>query len=261
LVGTAFDYAVRFELQRMHGTAKVERWVAEKVVEDLEIIAGRGTLERVDDEGNVISSIDGQLAERWLKIVREARAALASYVRQPEPDADARKEMASHALRLARLDPYLRAGIVDEEPERVEDDDLSDILELLRIVPWKDLGSPTVLWLNPRFGAHSKRVGGADCDLISGARLLDLKVVTTPNRRADLRQLLAYLILARAARESDPAFPLIDQVGIYYARHRELWLLPVSDFKGRYSAETLSRRFFKMADAHYKGRAEARDSE
>jgi hypothetical protein len=169
--------------------------------------------------------------------------------------------MARHALRLARLDPYLRAGIVDEEPERVEDDDLADILELLRIAPWKDLGSPTALWLNPSFGVHSERVGGADCDLISGDRLLDLKVVTNPNRRADLRQLLAYWILARAARESDPAFPMIDQLGIYYARHRELWLLPVADFKRRLSAETLSKRFFSRADALYKERLEPEDSE
>jgi hypothetical protein len=93
-----------------------------------------------------------------------------------------------------------------QEPEKVEALDLEDLMELMRLVPWKDLGSPTLLWLNPDFGVHSTRVGGADCDLISGDRLLEIKATVTPNRRPDLRQLLGYLILARAANETDPAF-------------------------------------------------------
>jgi len=79
-----------------------------------------------------------------------------------------------HALRLARLDPYLRCRHVERDPEKVEPVDLTDLVELLHLVPWRELGSDGPLWLNPTFGDQSRPVGGADCDLISGDRLIDL---------------------------------------------------------------------------------------
>jgi len=157
--------------------------------------------------------------------------------------------MARHALRLARLDPYVRSGHVETDPEKVEPLDLADLLELLRLVPWKDLGSDTTIWLNPAFGLHSSRVGGADCDLISGDRLIDLKATVRPSTTTDLRQVLGYLLLARAARATDASFPAIHRFGVYYARHRELVLVPVAQLRGPRSLEAVQERFFRRAEA------------
>lgn len=252
LVGTAFDYAVRFELQRRNPGARTEPWVAEQVVDSVETIAGLdGTVERLDADEELISVVDGQLVDRWQRIVRNARAFVTSFVREANSSLDARREMACHALRLARLDPYWRIGHVEREPEKVEPADLRDLLQLLRLVPWNELGSSTSLWLNATFGIQSERVGGADCDLISDDLLMELKTTVTPKPKIDFRQLLAYLLLATAARAANADFPLIGRIGVYYARHRELVLLPIERLRGSVSLEAAQRRFLHRAEALY----------
>jgi len=249
LVGTGYDYAVRFELQRRHPKARCSKWIAEEVVELLSPIAGRGaTWEHLDEEGEVGSSVDSDLLARWTAVVREARAFQAMYVKQQSPGADARAQLARHALRLARLDPYRRAGHVEREPERVEVVDVKDLVELMRITPWHELHRGGPLWLNPRLGESSSRVGGADCDLISADRLIDLKATTVPARSKDFRQLLLYLLLARAERAADPRFPQIASVGVYYARHGRLILVPVEEIAPPEALDRAEKKIFARAD-------------
>jgi len=188
------------------------------------------------------------MADRYQHIVDDARMSLNSYVAAPQPTAGAREDMAKHALRLARLDAYIRAGYLDPEPEKIEPGDLPDLQSLLEIVPWQDLVSPTTLWLNPTFGRHSRRVGGADADLITGDRLLDFKATTKTSLQADLRQVLGYFILARAARLDDPTFPEVTTVGIYYARHGCLWLLPCSVLPEQLALNNIEERFFERSE-------------
>jgi hypothetical protein len=249
LVGTAFDYAARFEFQRRHPGAHCSKWIAEEVLDLLSPIAGADAiLEELSDAGEVISSVDSDLLERWTKVVREARAFQAVYLQVKNPDAAAREQLARHALRLARIDPYRRSGYVEYEPETVEEVDLKDLLELLRITAWSELHAEGPLWLNPTFGQHSKRVGGADCDLISGDRLIDLKATTNPAPSRDFGQVILYLLLARAAHRTDPKFPRIGSVGVYYARHRELRLLQVEKIARPDVLDRAERRLFARAD-------------
>jgi|SRR5882724_8531034 len=261
LVGTAFDYAVRFELQRRHPRAHAKRWLAELSLELVEPIAeitapDDPTLSFIlqDDEGPVVSSVDSKLAMRWRAIVLDARAAVDAYLGDPAPSPRLRDEILAHALRLARIDSYYRVGWVDPEPELVDIRDVADLRVLVAILPWKALGSGEALWLNPNFADQSTRVGGADADIIMGDLLLDLKVVTKCSPRRDLRQLIGYLLLARAAVRDDPTFPTIARIGVYYARHGHLWTVPASDFIAHPAFRSVEKRFFVKADRLFRTR-------
>ena len=248
LVGTAFDYAVRFELQRRHPTARCETWIAEGVVESLSHIAEvDATWVRLNEDDGVVSSVDSELLARWTSVVHKARAFHSVYLKKGKPGAAAREQLARHALRLARIDPFRRSGHVEHEPERVEVVDVKDLMELLRITDWDGLHAEGPLWLNPDFGEHSARVGGADCDLISGDRLIDLKATTSPALSRDFGQLILYLLLARAAHATDRDFPRIASVGIYYARHCELILVPVEKIARPEMLERAEKTLFARA--------------
>ena len=150
--------------------------------------------------------------------------------------------------------PADRVGWVDPEPDLVDTRDVADLRALLAIVPWKVLGSAEALWLNPNFADQSTRVGGADADIIMGDLLLDLKVVTKCSPRRDLRQLIGYLLLARAAVRDEPTFPAITRIGVYYARHGHLSTLPASDFIARPAFRSVEKRFFVKADRLFRTR-------
>jgi hypothetical protein len=143
--------------------------------------------------------------------------------------------MASHALRLARLDLSERTGAgvitqdetIFQEPSAAQVDEL---VALLSIVPFNDLElNREPLILNPGFGKSSNQIGGADADLLLGDLLIDLK--TTKKDSIDVRwldQLLGYFLLARNERKHRRTFPEIKRLGFYFARRAFLWVQPVS---------------------------------
>ena len=206
LVGTAFDYAIRFELERLNPHACTEMWVSEVAV----------------------TRTWGIQRKKAQKILDAAKADFETYVKNPIPSIATRTIMAAHAIRLAKLDVIYRADYTDPAMDVADPDDVQDILQLLAAAPYSTLAHPTTLYLNPTFGHYSHVVGGADCDLISGDALIDIKVTKNANIDASyVRQLLSYIILARGSRKKDTTFPDIHFLGVYFARHAHLWTLPV----------------------------------
>ena len=167
---------------------------------------------------------------RARKVVDDARAVLASYLKTTIPDFPQRAALATQTIRLAKLDAVVRGSALDPDFDaEASSDQVTDLLRMLDIVPWDSLVENEVLILNPTFGSSSKMVGGADGDLIAGDLLVDFK---TTRKDAidvtDLDQLLGYSLLSRHERKTDPNFPNIRRVGLYYARRGYLWLYPVS---------------------------------
>ena len=218
LVGTAFDYLFRFEVQRRCPKARAQKWVAEIA---LGLFGG--------DAG-----AEGQTARR---VVRNARRAQANFVRSRKPSEELLSEMAQHAIRLAKLDSLYRGGIFDPTAEEAGPRDVRDLLRLLRIVPFD--GSLGVLLkkgpvlLNPTFGKFSVLMGGADADLVAGDALIDLKATKFPEFTEEhLAQILGYLMLGDMYRESAPKrFPQVTKVGLYFARHAVLSTIDVENLK------------------------------
>lgn len=214
LVGTAFDYALRFELQRLNPHAIARHWVADGAVERISEAADRAGLSRAQARA---------FEKKGAKILADARTFLDGYRAEPDPEL---RQLAVHALLLAKLDNVYRAYQLDPALAEVDPDDRDDVAELVSVVPFERLSHPKVLLLNPTFGMHSAVAGGADADLICGNLLVEVKTTKNPELKRDMvRQLLVYFMLARRARAEDGQIPVIDRLGIYFSRHAHLWEL------------------------------------
>ena len=182
LVGTAFDYLLRFELERRAPHAISKPWVAE---------AAPDIIWRKTDTGSIGMDLlmdaepeqhlhPEEVAERMRTLLENAKVAVAAYLKLKAPSIGEQAEIAAHAIRLGKLEPVLRASKLDPAFQEASAEDVQDLLDLLAIVPFSDLLHDKVLLLNPTFGQASSMVGGADGDLIAGDLLVDFK--TTKKR-------------------------------------------------------------------------------
>lgn len=252
LVGSAFDYLLRFELQRRAPHAHARRWSAENAAEILSLL---------DEEQQIklpkgkLRKLENIIMEHRLDIeavISLAKKAVAAYVKNSTPSADDLREIASQALQLAKYEPLCRAGKVDPlmfvESQPEDGPDVNDLLDLVAIVPFNELIHDKVVLLNPAFGESSASVGGADADLIVGNMLVEFKVTKKMELETrTLDQLLGYFILARRERVAKPSFPEIDRVGVYLARHGILWTMATRDWTEQSRFAEIEDWFWKRA--------------
>ncbi len=256
LIGTAFDYALRVELQLRNQCASEGAWVAEhalhRLAEDAQLVeevAGFGTVtigsrsRRLEDSGILTFAqqakrvVDG--ARRFLRL-RRGRSVRPS----------TRNVIAAHAIRLAKLDPYYRAGYPDPTVAKAGAREVREIVRLLSIVPFESLRHSTTLLLNPIFGRYSSLVQGADADLIVGDRLIDIKATKKPHVERDMvRQLVGYMILAHRARRSDRSLPRLRSLEIYFARYGCMWSISTAAILGSPHYPDVERWFIGRAKA------------
>lgn len=250
MVGTAFDYLLRFEMQRRSRRAVATSWVAETAAELI-----------FRDDGNMSVGLDifrgappqdylppEVIARRAKGIVQKAKVAVAAFCRSSAPDNAMLKELAEHAIRLAKLDSIQRARFSDPRFETANEEDVEDLVAMLSIVPFDDLLSEDTLLLNPTFGNSSREVGGADTDLISGDRLIDFKVTKNVSMEPKwLDQLLGYFLLWCRERRKAPALPEIRKAGFLFARHGYLWTFDVTDWAEHPEFPVIEKWFFKRA--------------
>jgi hypothetical protein len=261
VVGTAFDYLLRFELQRRAPHAVSEPWAAEHAPG---IIWSRDAFMSLwkDDKG-VVSLATGpdarfgdeelarETAERASRVVEKAKAAVAAYVRSKSPTPREQADVAGHAIRLAKLEETYRAWWrFDPSFEEAAQEDVEDLLGILAIMPFESLLHEKILLLNPTFGETSRLVGGADADLIAGNLLVDFKVTKRGEMDVNnLDQLLGYFLLARHQRRKDAKFPEIKRVALYFCRHAHLWELDVTTWTKHPEFPEIEEWFFKRAKA------------
>lgn len=253
VVGIAFDYLLRFELQRHGPHAVVRPWVAEHVPAMLDAahVGGLDLMVLSPDGPPTVTPPRGgfrKAARRATDVVRAAREAVQQYHASDVVSAEERASLAAHALRLAKLDLVFRAHRLDPRFAEADPEDVDDLLALLEIVPLPALLDSTTLHLNPIFGDSSAAVGGADTDLITGDLLVDIKTVKEATIRADhLDQLLGYFLLARREHERDPSFPQIGRVGLYFARHGHLWIVDAAEWTTHPEFAAVEEWFFEAA--------------
>jgi hypothetical protein len=237
LVGIAFDYAVRLELAHRAPHAVSGTWAAEHAVARLERRriarearrrAERGEGEWPPDGLGAGTNLDVAVT-RAEAVVRAARRAAARG--WPANERRRHAAIARHAARLAQLDPVYRAhrpptfGEADGVRETAMAEEVVALMG--RAEPLWQLASARRLHLNPGFGPHGRRLGGADADLIADDTVIELKVWRRCLVERDhARQLAGYAALARVARR-EAGLPLVRQVAIWFARHGWLYRFPL----------------------------------
>jgi hypothetical protein len=248
MVGTAFDYLLRFELQRRAPHAVTRTWVAECGCDILwkEDVGYCDLLKGAVDPKDYLPP--EEVGKRARAIVERTKSAVASYLKTKAPTRAQLSELAGCAIRLAKLDQVVRELRLDPHFKEAEGEDVEDLLGLLEIVPFASLLLKTTMLLNPTFGESSVLVGGADADLIAGDLLVDFKVTKASKMQArDLDQLLGYYLLARNHRRSNPTFPEIKRVALYFGRHGLLWPLDVTVWTNYPEFVEVEKWFFQRA--------------
>jgi hypothetical protein len=210
-VGTAFDYLLRFVIQRLNPRAIAKRhWVADNAIRLLILVAH-----------------DESLFDKGQRIVFGARKNLKEYLKTGQMS-DA---LIESALLLATLDPIFRAGVGHEMIGNVDKGDIQDLKALLSVVDERMFAAKNLCLMNPTFGAASVLVGGADADLVIDDTIIDIK--TTKKLALDqtnLDQVLGYYVLHHigGVGELDPK-PNIAKVAIFFSRYGYLHVMQLSD--------------------------------
>jgi len=141
LVGTAFDYLLRFYLKWLNPNALTHPWIAELMYME---------------------------KDRW--IIDQARVDYSRYLSSGRIS----DQLIESTLRLAQLDFFFRSGIVDENSGDVHREDVEDLRALISIVEPQFFKAARLCLLNPTFGEGSHLVGGADADLVIDDAIIDI---------------------------------------------------------------------------------------
>ena len=211
LVGTAFDYLLRFYLQRLNPNATARKWVAAQAVFH-----------------DAYPELDRFVPPIRREILEEAISGHKRYLQNGKID----DRLLQSVLCLAKLDVLCRREVEDSFHDalgKTDAKDVQDLRRLISLVQPEMFKAKKVCALNPVFGRASELVGGADCDLVIDDALIEIK--TTKHFRVErsyFNQLVGYYVLSKIGGiEGAPKGHRINRLGVYFSRHRHLWLFDV----------------------------------
>lgn len=231
LVGTAFDYCLRFCVAAFNpGLVSDQVWIAEIALKAIE-----------EEERWLPPGLTFELAVNGVFRARQLyREFLASRIFT--------RRLARAALFLGAIDRAYRTGPRTVEtrylkgPLRAETD---DILRLVRLLKPGWITARMRAALNPSFGEASRLVGGADADLAIDDMLVEIKTTKyfqiTP---IIVYQLIGYRILLAACEPNGSTaqgMPVITHGAIYFPRYAKLVRLRYRDLIDRQDFLRLAR--------------------
>jgi hypothetical protein len=235
LIGTAYDYLLRFILERTNGAKVVSRrWVAEGALDSflfqnnsivLDVEGGSSSVDREASLEN-LNEPAREIAARIQSILDDAHQLHRQYL----SDGRLNDGLIACTVKLAKLDSLLRSAQLPEEFDQVEADDIEELRQLADITPIDLFAAKGTCLLNPTFGKASRLVGGADADLYIDGSLIDIKTtIIMPNKKRDQRQLIGYAVLAHIDGIDGSSGPEseIRRIGFYASRFGQLITYPI----------------------------------
>lgn len=213
LVGQAFDYFLRFYIQRHNPCAPQNSvWVANVIRADLV----------AHDDTSLLLQRQEQAARVFLE---QAHIHHNAYLASGEITDDLLKS----CLNLASIDGLVRAGEIRGSIGQADPRDLQDLRNLFALIPQSPFLDGTPCLLNPAFSFPS----GADCDLLIGTTLIEIKTTKFPEVKQDYyQQLLGYYLLNLADQQHPRQ---IEYIGVYFSRHGHLWTVPIEELGGEHA--------------------------
>jgi len=163
LVGTAFDYLLRFRIEQ-ENKCESTPWIA--------------------------SMLEHSPSEE--KIISEARLLFDLYLKTGKMD----NALIESAIKLATIDNVIRSGQGSDQIGIVDPLDLVDLSNLYKLIDADKFKPKQSCYLNPTFGMASELVNGADADVIIDDALIDIKTTIKANfERSYFEQLIGYFLL------------------------------------------------------------------
>jgi len=245
-LGTAIDYLIRFNLERLNSkyTNNKKNWVAKngliaiiykyKEISSVEISIGFHNSRKVNRKYFL-----NYLLTRYSKAEKDYELFL--------KNGKTTNSLLESAVFLAKLDVMVRAGIVEENLDKIEKTKIIELKKMLAIVPWNEFIAKNSCLLNPTFGDGSRAVRGADADFIIDDTLYDIKSSKYLKiERRDLNQIIGYHLLSIIGHNNDKKVPKIKNVAIYFARYGVIWKFPIDYEYDKNDFETLAFEFREL---------------
>ena len=228
LVGTAFDYLLRFYLEYLNPQFVQEGgWIA-----NLSLLL-----------------LSDEHLDRGTAIVEQAERNLVHFLETGRRS----EELLRSALQLASLDPIFRAGLGEENIGVVDERDIQDLSNLISAVDFQIFKAEEHCLLNPSFGKASLLVGGADADLIIDDTIIEIKTTKSLElTRNHFNQLIGYYILYNLSDVSDGEDPPeIDKLAVYFSRYAYFHVIAVNEIVSDKTFEQFARWFVVQATIEF----------
>ena len=268
-VGTAADYLIRWWLMRWFLNVSGRRWIAESAVYRIGSLAGAFVSIGKNTNGEQVfstNSINSQLNfkkgcpeqvntymplyETSARLLDRARSEYFKYLDTSIMTDDTLRA----AFGLVGLDTYARSGVdvgIGAEPNNDDIDDLRQIWNVLDSGDLCKLPPECKILLNPTFGDGSALVKGADADIITCNKLIDIKTTKFGRFTGEhWRQLVGYWLLSLVGGWRGFDWKKIDRLGVYFSRHGRLELVPIPNMCGAELERTVDE-FSDIANDYY----------
>ncbi|TSA44076.1 hypothetical protein D4R51_04575 [bacterium] len=246
LVGTAFDYLLRFYLERLNPRVITRTWVAENAPEEFLLLKGSLNEINLKESLDKLSPNDRNLFKKIQGLIKKAKETHLEFLKTGRLS----DKLIKSALLLAQLDIIYRAGYIYANIGKVNPLDVKDLKKLLSLINPKNFKVSKMCFLNPTFGMGSQLVGGADADLIIDGTLIDIKTTKLMRfNHKELNQLIGYYTLSKIGGVGNPPRKIpIEKLGIYYARYNMLYEFPLAEVINKKQFPDFIKWFQKRAE-------------
>ena len=242
LIGTAFDYLLRFYIEKLNPNSISRGWVSDNSLILLKIANNIDSSEPLSRKLYDDSVIIEKAKEIIIKYPQISIPEVYNQVSEIQHNAKNKynkfinngivdDELLKTVISLAKVDLIYRARFIGDNLGVAEEKDIEDLRNLISTVPEDVFTAKEVCILNPTFNEASKMVGGADADIIIDDILIDIKTVKDMKlSRSDFNQLIGYYILYKIGKV-DGLSPQheINKIGIYFSRYGYLHIIDLVD--------------------------------
>jgi len=206
LIGTAFDYLLRFYIARIN-KLRDQEWISEKTL---------AMLRYQKDSRTKLKKIISNFKKQYIR-----------YLKNGIID----DSFLENIIILAKIDGIFRSGGIIPNSFETEEKDVKDLKNLVSIIPVKKFQTERICFLNPTFGNASLMIGGGDADLIIGESLIDIKTTKDLKFTKDyFIQLVSYYLLNEIGGISGYKDKIeLNKLGIYFSRHSYLFEFDVEE--------------------------------
>ncbi|MBN3893836.1 MAG: hypothetical protein HWQ41_00570 [Nostoc sp. NOS(2021)] len=208
LVGTAYDYLLRFYIKYQNPHAQELEWIAEYALRHFN---RRGQNDLFNQAKNVID----QARNNYQEFLTNGQFT---------------NELLQSALLLGRLDAVMRAGYIHDAWSAINQQDIQDLRNLVSLLKPDLFKSSEKTILNPTWPNAARLVRAADGDLILDDLLVDFKTLKELKLGLrDFHQLMGYYTLSVIQRTLQEDAIELKRLAIYYSRFAVLYQINVKD--------------------------------
>jgi hypothetical protein len=243
LIGTAFDYLMRFYLERNTLNIESRRWIAQAALDKLRLLENYDLVDTINfnnlilkeyNDSYLLYNNDEKLIIQVTKSLIYSTMIYNDYIET----GIIKNELFISCILLAKCDSVFRGGYIDENMGLIDKNDVQDLKKLMDIIPKQEFINKNRCILNPTFGKGSELVGGADADLIIDDELIDIKTTKNLQLNRDMfNQIFGYYVLNRINGNND-----INKISIYFSRHGIKYTYNISDI----ASEDEIQKFIKI---------------